>query len=361
MGIWQDTRISERFPRYWQILHNQAVAMFKIAKTIIVPDLSRDSPLEQLQRLHQTCRVEFKNKMRDNFSLEDFKKHCMPEGPTFLDVKVQLSHELLKQCIFCENQCRIDRTKGKVGACRVPETASIASAFEHLGEESILIPSGTIFFNGCTFHCVFCQNWDISQEWPKGDVGDLHTIDAEQLAAISSRLYAAGVKNINYVGGDPTSNLHVILKSLKYLDVNVCQLWNSNFYNSIEAVDLLLDVMDLWLPDFKYGNDECAKKYSNIDNYVEVLHRNLKMVYDQGSGEIIIRHLVLPSHVECCSKPILSWVAANLPKAVVNIMGQYRPEYKASRYPEIARRPSGDEMHEVRRYASELGIVWEHL
>ncbi len=361
LTVWRDKRFLDRFPRYWRLLHNETVAMYKLTKTIPIPEFSPDLPRGELEHLHAISRKLFKEKMGEDLSLEAFEKQEVPEGPNFLDVKIQLAREYLKECVFCENQCKIDRTKGKVGVCGVSDIASLASAFEHMGEESILVPSGTIFFNGCTFHCVFCQNWDISQEWPKGDTKHLHKVDAEQLAAVANRLYAAEVKNINYVGGDPTSNLHVILESMKYLNVNLCQLWNSNFYNSGEAMNLLLDVIDLWMPDFKYGNNNCARKYSKIENYVEVLQRNLKQAHDQGSGEIIIRHLVLPNHVECCSKPILDWVAKNVPKAVVNIMAQYRPEYKAMKYPEIARRPSGEEMREVRSYATNLGIVWEHL
>ncbi len=332
--------------------------MYKVTKIVPIPNFSSDLPREELERLHAAGRKDFKAKMQENLSLEEFEKQTLPEGPDFLDVKVRLAQEYLKECVFCENQCKVDRTKGKVGNCGVTADGSVARAFEHLGEESILIPSGTVFFYGCNFKCVFCQNSDLSQTWPRGNTPET---SPEQLAAIIRRLYTGGVKNINYVGGDPTPNLHVILESLKYFNVNLCQLWNSNFYNSMEAMNLLLDVMDLWMPDFKYGNDECAKKYSNIENYVEVLQRNLKMAYDVGSGEIIIRHLVLPNHVECCSKPILDWVAKNVLKAVVNIMAQYRPEYKAMKYPEIARRPSGEEMREVRSYATNLGIVWEHL
>ena len=132
----------------------------------------------------------------------------------------------------------------------------------------ILIPSGTIFFYGCTFKCVFCQNSDISQVWRKMTFLPPHPVTAEDLATISKQLYAHAVKNINYVGGDPTSDLHIILESMKYHDMNLCLLWNSNFYNTPEALDLLLDVIDLWLPDWKYGNDECAEKYSKIHNYL---------------------------------------------------------------------------------------------
>lgn len=119
--------------------------------------------------------------------------------------------------------------------------------------------------------------------------------------------------------------------------------------------------MDFWLPDFKYGNNVCAEKYSGIKNYFDIITRNHKRIHDEGSGEIIIRHLVMPNHVECCSKPILNFVAKEIPKCVVNIMGQYRPEYKAHDYPNINRRPNNEEMQQVKDYANELGIIWKPL
>jgi putative pyruvate formate lyase activating enzyme len=117
--------------------------------------------------------------------------------------------------------------------------------------------------------------------------------------------------------------------------------------------------MDFWLPDWKYGNNDCAEKYSGIENYFEFISRNHKRIHDEGSGEIIIRHLVMPEHIDCCSKLILDNVVKELPKAVVNIMGQYRPQFHSFNYPEINRRPTSKEMQEVKNYASKLGILYK--
>jgi putative pyruvate formate lyase activating enzyme len=169
-----------------------------------------------------------------------------------------------------------------------------------------------------------------------------------------------GAANINLVGGEPTPNLHVILQSLNLARVNVPILWNSNMYLTPEAMQILADVVDIWLPDFKWGNDRCAVKYSRVIRYFEVASRNHIVAHE--NGDMIIRHLVMPGHVECCTKPILAWIAENCPHALVNVMGQYRPEYSVlrepSKYGEIARRPSEEEMEEARNYADTLGIVW---
>jgi len=216
-----------------------------------------------------------------------------------------------------------------------------------------------VFFagNGILIHN--CQNYDISQENIYGGV----VVTPESLALIQKELRVKGAKNINHVGGDPTPNLHTIVNSLKFLDINVPQLWNSNMYLTNEAMDILVDLIDIWLPDFKYGNNKCALMLSSAPRYFEVVTRNLKAAIKYG--DMIIRHLVLPNHLECCTKPILKWIAENLPKdkVLVNIMGQYRPEFKVLRtpekWPDITRRPTYEEMAEAYDYARRLGIVFE--
>jgi putative pyruvate formate lyase activating enzyme len=174
-------------------------------------------------------------------------------------------------------------------------------------------------------------------------------------------LRGEGAANINFVGGEPTPNLHVILEALNLTSTNVPILWNSNMYLTHEAMQLVGDVVDIWLPDFKWGNDMCAVKYSRIARYFDVTSRNHAMAYE--NGDMIIRHLVVPGHVECCTKPVLNWVAEQCPRAMVNVMGQYRPEYlvlrEPKKYAEISRRPSAEEIEEARDYADKLGIVWK--
>jgi len=133
-------------------------------------------------------------------------------------------------------------------------------------------------------------------------------------------------------------------------------------YCSVETMALLREVIDIWLPDFKYGKDSCARRLSLVEDYWEITTRNLEMAYN--SGDMIIRHLVLPNHIECCSKPVLRWIGKKCPRALVNIMGQYRPEYLVARYPDrwpdISRIPTPEEMEEVYRYAQKLGILYIH-
>jgi len=265
---------------------------------------------------------------------------------SLLDLKIELAFRIFKKCHFCERKCNVDRTK-KTGKCGVRQP-QISSEFLHMGEESVLVPSYTVFFSGCTFNCVFCQNWDISQR----SCGVY--VDPAAVASWIDKRKLQGARNVNWVGGDPAPNILFILEVLKQCNVNIPQVWNSNMYCSVETMRLLDGVIDLFLTDFKYGNDDCARRLSKVENYLSVVKRNHKIAHEQA--DMIIRHLVMPNHFECCSKPIMDWIVSNLPNAVVNIMGQYRPEYRAYDYDEISSRVTIDEVLVVKDYAKKLGI-----
>jgi len=125
-------------------------------------------------------------------------------------------------------------------------------------------------------------------------------------------------------------------------------------YCSVESMKLLDGVIDLYLTDFKYGNNKCAKKFSKVDSYFEIITRNHKIAYE--NGDVIVRHLVMPNHIECCSKPIIDWISENIPDVFVNIMDQYRPKYKAKEYEEISRSVSNKEISNVETYTENKNI-----
>ncbi|MEF8848696.1 MAG: radical SAM protein [Candidatus Thermoplasmatota archaeon] len=277
---------------------------------------------------------------------KDINPQELKPDSSILDLKKEIASRVYERCKFCENKCNVNR-KGCIGKCKVKE-AHIASEFLHFGEESFLVPSYTVFFSGCTFKCVFCQNWDISQR-----IKGLY-IKPEQMAEFIKKNYHKGAKNVNWVGGDPTPNIPYILDVLDLCDVYLPHIWNSNMYCSKKAMFLLEGIIDLYLTDFKYGNNECAKRYSKVNRYMEVVTRNHKFAYK--NGDLLIRHLVLPNHLECCTKPILEWISKNVPNAVVNIMGQYHAEYRANEYKEISRRIYPREIKDAMEYAKDLDL-----
>ncbi len=365
--VWENREVRERLSWYYVVMRDEAPAKFHVCARIEIP-LRRNEieniKLEELWRIHDEYALELDKiwrELRRGCDREKFRKWTQSELPevSLLDLKITIAYRMLRECTFCERRCRVNRFERK-GACFVNHRIRISDYFHHPGEEAPLVPSGTIFFTGCTFRCVYCQNWSISQFSENGDL-----VNAKQLAIIQKWLRETGARNINWVGGDPTPAIHVILESLKYLamwSINVPQLWNSNMYLTVEGMKLIVHVMDIWLPDMKYGNNKCGEKYSIVKRYWNVVTRNMKMLADRDE-DCIIRHLVLPNHVECCTKPVLKWIAENYKRALVNIMDQYRPEWLVAKYPdrwrEIARRPSRREMEEAYRYATELGICWE--
>jgi putative pyruvate formate lyase activating enzyme len=354
-----DSEMHRRLSWYEAVSNDVRPAKYRVARRIscnIDLDQASDETLwKEHAHLSESTRPllnELNSQERDIMTL--------PMAPvSFLDVKAKLLSRIIRRCTFCEWKCRVDRVSAtKKGACKLDSVSRVSTWFAHFGEEPPLVGhggSGTIFFSSCTFRCVFCQNWDISQDPQSGT-----PIDSTQLALIVKSLRKEGVLNINFVGGDPTPNLHTIVEAMNQLDLNVPMLWNSNMYCSVEAMQILADLIDIWLPDFKYGNNKCAIRLSKAPRYFEVVARNHE--FAQLSGDVIIRHLVMPNHIECCTKPVLHWISEHCPRAVVNIMGQYHPDYKVQAercaYSDVARRPTPEEMRAAYDYADTLGLVY---
>ncbi len=356
-SVWKNEEIIKRFIRYRGIIDGSQIARYLIAKTIDC-DYDTSDSIEKLEILLKEKSLEFNELLKND--IEEIKSREISSN-SYIHLAETLANKYLEKCIFCERLCEVNRIDGQKGYCLLTKDSYISSAFLHMGEEAPLIPSGTIFFQGCNFGCVFCQNYDISQSWKKKkELEDIaQKVDVKSLADVAEKLTKRGALNINYVGGDPIPNIHTIVGSLNFQTVNITQLWNSNFYLSKKALSLIIDLIDFWLPDWKFGNNACAMKYSGIENYFDIVARNHKRVHDEGSGEIIIRHLVMPGHIECCSKPILDYIAKELPNVVVNLMSQYRPQWKSFEYPEINCKPTSQEIQEVKNYASRLGILYK--
>ena len=358
ISVWRHKEVRERLSHYRAVMDDERPAKYRVVKRIPVEDRPEELSWEELWRLHNEKSREFGEVYEEVADdPKRFESLRVPEV-SFLDLKVELVRRMVSKCVLCEWRCGVDRWSGQAGRCGLDAKSRVASAFLHMGEEAPLVPSGTIFFTGCSFRCVFCQNRDISTNPLNGE-----EVSPKELARMAVKLRSVGARNINYVGGNPDQHLHTIVESLKYMDVNVPLLWNSNFYMSEESMDILVDIIDIWLPDFKYGNDECALRLSKVRNYFAVVSRNHKMAYEHG--DMIIRHLVLPNHLECCTEPVLKWIADNCPRALVNVMDQYRPEHHVllnpEEYEDISRRPTTEEIRKAYQIARELGLCYEHI
>lgn len=342
-----DPMVKKILPRYVKLVRDQVIANFQLAKRIEFKQTKKSS-IDTLWKTHSKLMKKF-YETRDRLDKGKFKLKNLKKS-SLLDLKIKLIEEIMKSCELCERKCHVNRMKSRKGTCKVGNECSISSEFMHMGEEPHITPSHTIFFMGCTLHCQFCQNWNISQWYEVG-----HSIKPEELALRIEKKRKEGARNVNLVGGEPTPSLLCILKTLKFCEVNTPVIWNSNFYMSEKTMKILDGIVDMHLSDFKYGNNQCGLRLSKVKNYFDICSRN--HLISSKTTKITIRHLVLPNHVECCTKPILKWIADNIrEKVIVNIMAQYRPEYKAHEYPDINRSVTREEMKEAINTAKELNI-----
>ena len=257
-----------------------------------------------------------------------------PGSISFLKVKAEIAHRMLYHCEFCERRCGVKRP-AEAGACGVKE-AKISSE---------LVPSHAIFFEGCNFHCIYCQNWDISQAKGNG-----RWIPPRKLAKIIDK---RNFQDIHFVGGDPIPNTHYILDVLTECKAEIPVFWNSNMYMTESVMNLLDGVVDAYIADFKYGNNECAEELSKVKNYFEIITRNHLLA--EKNADLIIRHLVLPDHIECCTYPIMKWISKNLDNPVVNVSIHYRPEHNAMENSRINRYLTYEEQNKASEIAKEFG------
>ena len=271
--------------------------------------------------------------------------------------------EKLEKCRICPHQCKINRTKGVVGRCKATEKVKIALYSTHDFEEPCISGekgSGTIFFSNCNLNCIFCQNYEISQ------LGKGKEISFERLADIFLEQQAKDVENINLV--TPTSYVPQIIEAIKIAKAKGLKLpivYNTNAYEQIETLKMLEGYIDIYLPDLKYAENKLAMKYSKIDDYFEIATKAIKeMIRQVGTPKlnengimlsgVMIRHLVLPNHLEN-SKKVLKWIKENLPKDIyVSVMAQYFPTYQAKEYEKLNRKLTKEEWEKIENYIEEL-------
>ena len=282
-----------------------------------------------------------------------------------LKEKLERLKEKLGSCTVCPHHCKVDRLAGKVGFCKTPYLVRVASAFLHHGEEKPIRGyrgSGTIFFSYCNMRCVFCQNYDISQ------LGEGVDITPQVLANIMLKLQEEGAHNINLV--TPSHVVPQIVEALYYAvqkGLNIPLVYNTSSYDDLETLKLLDGIVDIYLADLKYLDEEKTRKYSKVKNYPEVAKEAIKEMYRQvgplktdhqgvAYKGLLVRHLVMPNDVST-SFEVVDFLSTLGKRITVNIMGQYFPFYRAKDYPEIARPVFPWEVERVKEYARQKGLV----
>jgi len=259
-----------------------------------------------------------------------------------LEARIDEALEVLADCTVCPRDCHVDRLKNRAKLCHVGRLARVSSHFPHFGEEDCLRGdngSGTIFFSWCNLKCVFCQNWETSNE------GQGYEVTAERLAEMMLELQACGCHNINFVTPE-----HVVPQILEALPLAIDGglrlpiVYNTSAYDSLHSLALMDGIVDIYMPDFKYWSDSTSSRLLKARDYpdraraaIAEMHRQVGdlEVDDRGLAVrgLLVRHLVMPDGLEDTAA-ILSWLAELSPNTYVNIMDQYRPAGRVTREPE---------------------------
>jgi len=235
----------------------------------------------------------------------------------------------LRFCTLCEHQCGVNRTVGERGPCKAGNEARVFRHRVELGEEVELIPSHLFYLSGCDLRCAFC----IAESNAFNPLVGTELTTSFLSSAVAWG-QAQGARNIQWVGGEPTIHLPAILNAMSGCHELPPIIWKSDFYGSPAAFELLKDVVDVYVADFKFGNDTCAKRLAKVDRYLATITRNLSDVF--GHGDLIIRHLLLPGHFDCCYRPIVEYLTCKLPNVKFSIRDGYLPRWQAEQYGELA-------------------------
>jgi len=282
-----------------------------------------------------------------------------------LAARIERAKGVLESCEICPRHCQVNRLAGEVGKCRTGVRAIVSSYGPHFGEEAPLIGShgsGTIFFTNCNLRCVFCQNYSISQ------LGEGSEVTREELAAMMLSLEKRECHNINLVS--PT---HVVPQILEALELAIARglsiplVYNSGGYDSVETLRLLQGIVDIYMPDMKYADDEIARQYSGIENYpavnraaVKEMHRQVGdlQIDEQGVATrgLLVRHLVLPHGLAGTQKTVRFLAEEISLNTYLNVMAQYRPCHKASQFPLLSRSITREEFLEAVDLARQQGL-----
>ncbi len=282
-----------------------------------------------------------------------------------LEHRVISSYQHLSICDVCPLGCTIDRLSGKLGACRTGIKARVSSFFPHHGEEDPIrgwMGSGTIFFSRCNLKCQFCQNHDISQT----DSGE--EVFPEDIADMMLQLQARGCHNINFVSPShvvPQILAAILLASKAGLCIPL--VYNTGGYDSLAMLALLDGIIDIYMPDMKYGDSAIAKKYSKIPYYTEINQVAVKEMYRQvgdltidsnglAVNGLLVRHLILPDSLAGTNK-IVRFLADEVSKnTYLNLMDQYHPSYNSNLYSELERPLSKPEYQAAYKTAIDAGL-----
>ena len=264
--------------------------------------------------------------------------------------RARVARALLAECRFCAHDCGVNRLMGETGPCHAGAKAHFFSAQTEVSDEIELIPTFAVALSGCDMRCDFCitgaSSWN-----PRAGL----SFSPKEMAAKARAALRNGARTIMVLGGEPTIHLPAALEFVSHLPDTAKLIWKTNAHGSAQSRELLDGMFDVWLADFKFGNDTCALRLAKTLDYVRIVQGNL--LWAHAHSELIVRHLLMPGHVECCWRPVAEWLAENLPGVRVNLRTGFWPAWHARRHTDFQGIFSEGEDEDARRIAGENDLV----
>jgi putative pyruvate formate lyase activating enzyme len=269
--------------------------------------------------------------------------------PALARERAQCARAMLADCRLCAHDCGVNRLAGETGRCHAGAEARFFSAQVEVSDELELMPTFSVALSGCDLRCDFCITGAASWDAHAGS-----GFDAVAMAARAEAALHRGARTIMVLGGEPTIHLPAALELVALLPPSARLIWKTNAHGSAPARALLDGMFDVWLADFKFGNNACAQRLAKVPDYVRGVRENLRWANEHS--ELIVRHLLMPSHVECCWRPVAEWLAENLPGVKVNLRAGFWPAWHARRHGELQKSLAAAENNFAFGLAHDLGL-----
>lgn len=263
--------------------------------------------------------------------------------------RIERAWAALADCRLCAHDCRVNRLADGRGVCRAGAEARVFSAQVDLANEAELSPTFSVALSGCDLRCAFCITGGPSWNPRAGEI-----LPPAELADRVRRALAHGVRTVLFEGGEPTLHVAYLLAVVAELPDAARLALKTNAYAARPARALLHGLFEVWCADYKFGNDDCAARLARIPNYTAVVRENLRWTARQT--DLIVRHLLMPGHVECCWRPVAEWLAAALPGVKVSLRTAFWPAWQSGRHPELTGPATADECRRARQYAEEFRL-----
>jgi putative pyruvate formate lyase activating enzyme len=250
--------------------------------------------------------------------------------------RVEAARNSLRECRLCAHDCGVNRFEGTSGRCHAGVQARIFSAQTEVSDELELIPTFAIAFSGCDLRCDFCitgrQSWDARAGIP---------VVPARIAEAAVAALRRGARTVMFLGGEPTVHLPTALEIVSELPDDATLIWKTNAHGTEVARELLDGLFDIWVADYKFGNDNCAGGLAAVPDYLRVVRENL--LWAAAHTRLIVRHLLMPGHLECCWVPVARWLGSELPAVAVNLRAGFWPAWQSKRHVELRRSVTEEE------------------